>query len=61
MSEIETTARDWYAEGLRIGADSKEQRILYILMKEAERTSTGTFNANGVLMDLIALIKGDNK
>ena len=61
MSKIETTARDWYAEGLRIGTESNEQRILYILKQEVERTSVGTFNANGVLLNLIALINGGPK
>lgn len=55
------TARDWYAEGLRIGAESREQRILYLLTKEVERTSTGTFNANSVLLSLIASIKSEEK
>jgi hypothetical protein len=61
VSEVEMTARDWYAEGLRIGAQSQEQRILFLLTQEAERTSSGTFNANGVLLSLIALIQGENK
>lgn len=61
MSKIEMTARDWYAEGLRIGAESSEQRFLYLLAQEAERTSSGMFNANGVLLSLIESIKGESK
>jgi hypothetical protein len=57
MSNVETTAREWYAEGLRIGAESREERILSLLIEEATRTSVGTFNASSVLMSLIATIK----
>jgi hypothetical protein len=61
VSEVEMTARDWYAEGLRIGAQSQEQRILFLLAQEAERTAVGTFNANGVLLKLISRIEEQNK
>ena len=57
MSKIEMTARDWYAEGLRIGAESKEERIISILVEEAARTSVGTFNANLVLLSIIKSLK----
>ena len=61
MSNVEETAKDWYAEGLRIGAECREKHILYMLEQEAARTSVGVFNATKVLAKLIEEIKGENK
>jgi len=61
MSNVEETARDWYAEGLRIGAECREKHILYMLEQEVARTSGGVFNATKVLAKLIETIKTENK
>ena len=50
-------AREWYAEGLRIGAQSREEQIVSLITAEATRTSEGTFNASPVLLKLVTSIK----